>query len=514
MATQPQTVPTAKSRWALESRAAALERFLERHQAWILTIWSLVYFGGTMLRAHGKPFWYDEILTLLEARQPNLEAALRAGGDVDWMPPASHITFYLANKLAGSGEVGFRLPVIIGFWVFCLCLYAFARRRVNVSFALMAMLLPFASAFQMYSFEARSYAIVLGFCGIALVCWQAAVESEMRTWSLAGLAAGIAGALLFHYWAVLIYLPLAGAEAYRSIRRRGIDWPIWVAFFAGCIPLAVSLPFVLRSMPSWLIWRVAHPRDYIEFYQVVFRVWFAFGIPAILLLAAWFALGGWRERPAGSPPASIPDHEWIAAVLLLLTPVAAISIALAVPPHMFTARYAVPVIAGYALLGSFLAARFAGGRAAIGIALALAAAAPFTYLVTFLDRFQDPFLQAPGLDRALQNGTVVVEDLVPYLQLWYYAPDELKPRLLFLTLRGPKPAQDQKANGRRVNLVTEFSKLGVPLGAYQDFAFPGREFFIFSGRKGNLQQQVLNDGGTLEMVARSGNDRLLRARLK
>src|SRR5208337_5010194 len=161
MAPQQEIVSLPKPGLRLESRAAALERFLERRQIWILAIWSLVYFAGTMLRAHGKPFWYDEILTLLEARQPTLSAAMRALGDVDWMPPANHLTFYLWNKLAGSGEVAFRIPVMIAFWVFCLCLYFFARRRVSIFFALMAMLLPYASAFQSYSYEARGYAFML-----------------------------------------------------------------------------------------------------------------------------------------------------------------------------------------------------------------------------------------------------------------------------------------------------------------------------------------------------------------
>ena len=108
------TVPAVKYGFRLESRAAALERFVERHQIWILAIWSLIYFAGTMLRAHGKPFWYDEVLTLLEARQPTLPQALRAFGDLDWMPRPSHFTFYFTNKLTGAGEVAFRIPVMIG----------------------------------------------------------------------------------------------------------------------------------------------------------------------------------------------------------------------------------------------------------------------------------------------------------------------------------------------------------------------------------------------------------------
>ena len=392
MAPQQQAIPAPQTGWGLEPRAAALERFLERHEVWILTAWTVVYFAGTMLRALGKPFWYDEILTLLEARQPTLQAAMRALGDVDWMPPASHLTFYLTGKVFGFGEVGFRIPLMIAFWVFCLCLYFFARRRVGIFFALVAMLLPYASAFQSYSYEARTYAFLLGFSGIALLSWQCAADGAKRPWSLIGIAAGIAGAIAYQYWGVLLYLPLAGAEAYRNIRMRRIDWPIWIAFIAGGIPTLLFLPLILHGMRTWISYAgmLVHVRSYLTTYEISFRVYFAFLIPAAILLGVWFLAKGYRERPAGTREPAIPPHEWIAAAILLLLPIVAVSIALLVPPHSYSPRYAAPAVAGYALLGSFVAASLAGKRSSIGVVCALAALAPFLYLMATPERFVNP----------------------------------------------------------------------------------------------------------------------------
>ena len=204
-----------------------------------------------MLGAYGKPFWYDEVLTLLEARQPALPQALRALGDLDWMPPASHFTFYFTHKLTGAGEVAFRIPVMIGYWVFSICLYLFARRRVSIYFALMAMLLPYCSEFYLYSYEARSYAFMLAFCGLALISWQAAAEGIKRPWSLVGVALGIAGAIAYQYFGVFIYVPLGAAEVYRAIKTRRVDFSMWVALAAGAAPLIVSLPLILHRMRSW-----------------------------------------------------------------------------------------------------------------------------------------------------------------------------------------------------------------------------------------------------------------------
>jgi hypothetical protein len=512
MATQPVTAPTAKSRWRMEPRAAALERFLERRQFWVLAIWSLVYFAGTMLRAHGKPFWYDEILTLLEARQPNLPAAMRALGDVDWMPPINHITFYLTDKLVGSGEVAFRIPVMIAFWVFCICLYLFARRRVSIFFALMAMLLPYASDFQWYSYEARGYAFMLGFGGIALISWQAAAEGIVRPWSLVGLALGLAGAIFYQYWAVVIYLPLAGAEAYRSIRLRRVDWAIWAAFALGGLPLVASLFLILHGVRSWSSYSgmLVQPNAYLLFYTVGLRDSYTFAIPAALLLATWFLCGGRKERPGGTRPAVIPDYEWMAAlILLLVVPVAVFSIALVVPPHSFNIRYAALGVAGYALLVSFLAAHFAGKRSSIGLVCVLAALAPFLYLMTQPDRFENPFQEVPGLEQRLRSGPVVVPNLMSYMRLWYYTPDQLKPRLFFLTGQHAAIYYGNSPFG-------EFAKLGVPIVPYDSFALPGTEFLIYAeGRGSTLERRIVDSGGTVEIEEHlSARQVLLRAHVK
>jgi hypothetical protein len=376
---------------------------------------------------------------------------------------------------------------------------------------LTAMLLPYASAFQAYSYEARSYAFVLGFCGIALVSWQAAAEGVRRPWSLLGLAVGIAGAIAFQYWAVLIYLSLAGAEAYRSIRLRRIDWSIWAAFAVGGLALVASLYLILHGLRTWStgVGMKAHPTDFLHFYTIGFRVYFTFVIPAALLLAAWFVAGGRKEKPEGDYQAAVPGHEWVAAVVaLLLIPVTVVSIALMVPPHAFAIRYAAPAVAGYALLGSFLAARLAGKRSLIGLICVLAALAPFTYLMTHPRHFQNPVQRMRGLEQRIQSGPVVIENLIPYLQLWYYAPESLKPRLLFLGAQTP--------GGLGGAPFAEFSKQGVPVVRYDDFARPGTDFLFYADldRKSKLRKRIVDDGGTVETIELSRRRVLMLAHVK
>lgn len=499
----------------LEQRAAAYERFLYRYRFLFLAILTILYFVMTMLRAWGKPFWYDEILTFLEARQPTLSAALHAGGNADWMPPLSHVVFYATDKLVGHGEVAFRLGPMIGFWVFCLCLFAFVARRASVSFAFMAMLLPFATLFSAYSFEARSYALVLGFSGIALLAWQTAAEGVHRPLALIALSAGIAGALLNHYWAVFLYLPLAGAEAWRNYSRHKIDWPVWIALAAGGVPLLISLLVILRVAQTNLHpWSWARPRDYYLFYWNFWPV-IGFLIPIAVLLLVWLLLGGRKETPAGDRRPAFHDYEWLAAALFFLAPMLAITGALLIPPHIYVDRYLAPSTAGFTLLATFAAARWAGQRSALGIACFIAALAPFLFHFTQIHRhpLRDPYTRARLLREELetQNEPVVVSNYIAFLEIWYYAPQNVKPRLLCLD------DENAAVKFRHMDDVAGDSlrDIGVPFYSYREFATSGKQFVIYFVGWSWMTSKILEDGGTLEWLdasERSGG--LLRAHIK
>ncbi len=496
---------------ALESRCATLGRVLTRHKVAIVLILSLVYFVGTSLRANGKPFWCDEILSLLEADQPSLAASMHAGRDWDWMPPLSFVAPYLVHKIAGSSRIAFRIPAMVGFWIFCLCLFGFAARRVNIFFALVALLLPFATLFETYSFEARPYGMMLGFCGIALYCWQTAAAGTKRAFSIVGLALGIAGALLHHYFAIMIYLPLAGAEIFRSLRQRKIDWPIWAAFTAGGIPMLVSLLAAMHVMThNTHPWIQAHKQDYLLFYTSVFPYSLTFAIPVLVLWTILLVFGFDKQEPASLQRPSIPDYELLAASLLLLIPVAAITVALAVPPHVFVDRYAIVSIGGFALLTSFLSAYFAGGRSIIGVMFLLGALLPFTFDMTKARPFKNPVVQESLFGRALRDGPVVVNNFEPFLQFWYYAPEELKPHVLYLLSETAAMEYfhlDDHSGALR--------KFGVPIVDYDSFKAPGKEFFVyFTGGFDWVPEKVLHDGDTVSVVEWNGARALLRARLK
>ena len=184
-------------------------------------------------------------------------------------------------------EVSARLPAIGGFWVLCLCLFQFVERRKGVVYGLCALLLPVMTGAYFYATEARAYGLELGFTGIALAAWRSAAEGRHRTLALPALALSLACVMLCHYYGVLAYLPLAGAEAVRTRRERRLDWGVWLALALGGMPLvwrAVTILGVVRGFSSHT-WAPAYLRQGLEFWESGLAPGAAFAALFIGLLA-------------------------------------------------------------------------------------------------------------------------------------------------------------------------------------------------------------------------------------
>jgi 4-amino-4-deoxy-L-arabinose transferase-like glycosyltransferase len=253
-----------------ETVGATRARRLPRHGVRALTsrrallplAFGVVYLVATCVVAARRPLWNDEVYTYDFAQTRGLRGlwhALETGADQ--APPLSYLLTRLSTEAFGHGRLAIRLPEILAFLVFCLCMYVFVTRRTNELYGLIAMILPTVTAAGYYASEARAYALVLAFAAVALVCWQAAAAGTgHRKAALAGLAAALALATASHYYAVLVVVPLALGEITRTLRRRAVDLPVWVAFIFSALPLAAFVQLVRAAhgyaadfwgKPSW-----------------------------------------------------------------------------------------------------------------------------------------------------------------------------------------------------------------------------------------------------------------------
>ena len=504
-------MPTGSPSFERDARQIATA--LERYRYFFLAFLTLLYAIGVVRHAANRALWYDEIITVISASAPDAAATWKAAQATDASPPLLHLLTHFSMQWFGSSEVAIRLPAIAGFWIFCLCLFQFVRRRAGIYFGLAALLMPIATEAYSYAFEARAYGPQLAFCGLMLVAWQMAAEGRRRGLALVLLASSMACAVLLQYYSVLLYLPLAGAELYRTWRTRRFAWSIWVALACGAAPLVWRLATVrfIVSQFSQTTWAPAYPEQVVEFWETMLPHSLSFAVAGLAVLA--LSLIGNRTEEEALPP-KLPDHEILAGVLFLAIPVMAVAIGL-FKTHMFTPRYALMGVTGVLLLVPMIAARLANGRALAGFLLLGVSALPLVFVMVEVPDRDNPVVRDSALVKALEQGPVVVPDGQLFLQMWYYTPEPLKSRLVYLL--DPQAAvryMGFDAIDVGIDHLRPWSS--VMTADYKDYATPGREFRLYqsSMRPGWVLAKVVGDGGSAQIEQYAINRQLIRVRLK
>jgi hypothetical protein len=516
---QAATGPRATASGAsFEKDAQRMAALLKKYRYLFALILTLVYAVGAVGHARNKALWYDEVVTVIAASAPDAAGTWKAAQAIDANPPLLHLLTHFSMQWFGAGEIAARLPAILGFWIFCLCLYRFTLPRVGIYCALLALLLPIATEAYGYAYEARAYGLELAFCGLALVAWQMAAEGSKRLLACALLALSLACAILCHYYAILVYLPLAGGEAFRAWRARRIDWPVWAALAAGGAPVVWRVATITRVVDGFShpTWAPAYPEQVVEFWENGLQHTLSFLVLGVAILAVWMIRNGSTSgaaEDAGSPPA-LADHELVAGMLFLAIPIFAVGGGLLVT-HMFTGRYALLSLTGVVLLTPMIVARLCHGRALPGFLLLGLSLLPLAFVTVEIPPSRRPFADEPILVQALQQGPVVVADGQLFLQMWHYAPDALKSNLLFLVDDAAAVKYmgfDSIDGGLRA--LRPWSSVQVI--EYRDFAAPGREFPLYQNslRPGWLLPKIVADGGSADLLAFTTYRQLYRARLK
>lgn len=500
---------------SLERDARHFAAVLEKHEKLMVLLFTLIYAASALLQARSKPLWYDEIITVIAASAPTSADTLHVAQHTDASPPLPHLLVHFAIDAFGRGDIAVRIPSIAAFWIFCLCMYRFTRRRTGILFGLAALLLPVATDAYTYSVEARAYAPELAFCGLALLAWQRAVEQRKRAGSLVLLGIALSGALLCQYYAVLLYLPFGGAELFRWYRRRKIDGPVALAMGASLLPVLWRFTTILGVIHGFSqSWARPYPEQVAEFWETGLQHGAAFlALLAALLALAIVAGRNASEAPPPDPP-DIPDHELMAGALFLIIPVVGVASALLVT-HSLALRYLLPALAGLVFLIPMLAAYLTGGRALVGLLLLTANTVCIGYMILDTPQRKDPFSNEPVLAKALEQEAVIIPDGQLFLKMWYYAPPLLRSKLLFL-------ADDEAARqylgfdtiDGGLRAVKPWSTVQVL--EYRKFATSGRQFLVYQNelRPGWLLSKVVDEGATAQVRSYSAYRSLVQVRLR
>ena len=282
----------------------------------------LLAIGSLAARAQ---LWNDELYTWYFAQLPTMgDVWDELSTGVEQIPPFYYVVTRASLALFGDGELALRVPSIIGFILACTCLFVVVARRTNASYGLVGALVPLASGAATYAWEARPYALVVGFAAAAVLCHQLRADVVRPRLAVLGLALALAAATGMHYYGVLVVLPIALAEAVRVVMRRQVDWAVVAAFFAPIVPLAVSAPLIQEARRySGAFWTEFDLGSAAEFFVFLLRAdvfsasriptWLGIGFATVVLGAALIVL---LRRPRTA------QTEVAAAVGFLLIPLA------------------------------------------------------------------------------------------------------------------------------------------------------------------------------------------------
>jgi hypothetical protein len=270
----------------------------------VVALFSVLYFVDVSVRASEKYFWYDEVITLYICRLPTFHDSWQAViHGVDYNPPLFYVILRAFRSVFGDGLIGSRIPDILGFWIFCVCLFRVVYRTSGVLPALFAMLLPMATGAYYYAYEARPHGIVLGCCGLVVLLWQLASESRAAGRSservyLLAFSITLLAASLIHFYALLLPFPFVCAELLYSVRFRTVRWRNWIAIIVPPFIGAVCALVLVRNYQT-LVGKEFYPPSLgqlAQFYILILA-------PAALILFCAILLFGFdglvniRRRP-------------------------------------------------------------------------------------------------------------------------------------------------------------------------------------------------------------------------
>ena len=429
-----------------------------------------------------RPFWHDEVYTVLLS-QLSLTDIWRASLDgVDLMPPLNSIVTKGVHAVTGVGPVVTRFTAIAGFLTACGVMFMLVRRRTNLLIAVAAVLgLTLTEAWR-YAIEARAYGLTLAFFAIALYAWSEAADGRhpIRNWTV--MSAALALAVWAHYYAVLSALPIVCGEVVRQIRNRRWHWAPWIALAASGAAALPLTPLVLAASSQrttfWARPRTIEIGGIYEFLQNGLRIpTLALAILGILITIELIRRAVRREWPR-----RLPAHEAAAWIACLAVPAAAVLIGQYV--GAFARRSAILGTVGLAtaipLLIWSLGPRNRLADLTVFVTVLVAFGQLSVRVIADPVPWTNPYADRPIISDWLQGqDPIVLTGGIDYLPMWYYAPVEARSRVLYLA----DPAGQQRETGTDTSdrgYLALGRWTGVPVQPLEPFLDAHRRFWLYS----------------------------------
>jgi len=438
--------------------------------------------------AASRPFWYDELCTVVIARQPSISAIWKAlEHAADSHPPTYYFLERFADYLLPNPHIAFRLPSILGFCCIVLCVFIFVRKRSGAVSALLCSALTLMSTFyDPYAVEARGYALMSACAAIALVCYQ---RADTTRWVLLmGLSLAVAGA--FQYYAVFALFPFAIAEGTFFLKTRRLRLGVWAALVCGMLPLIAFWPLLsqLKKYFGAHFWAKPTLTGVLSVFGWFFNLSPSLGIAITAAASAGVVAIMVSERgreDSDSREVHAPFHLNVLVLGLFALPLA-VFVAMKITHGGLTERYLLPAGLGLPLAAGYILPRFDRRLVALfGVFLFFGLAAQessfWLHQRHHLGKIISP---AEEVEQFVNKAgrpdlPVVVSDARDYLQLMYYGSPAWVTRLVVLE---DAPQAEVYAGSDNVDKQLLILRSYVPLQMYEfhDFASKHPEFLLYS----------------------------------
>jgi hypothetical protein len=446
-------------------------------------------------------------------------------------PLLYHLLAHAGMRVFGVGAFALRFPAFLGFLLMQVCLYFFVRNLAGERAGVLAAAFPALTQTLYYSAEGRPYGLMLGLYALALWCWQVAVRGRDqgpgtgdqgtrigRGWALAGLAAALALTINAHFFGILLLVPVCAAEAFRTLERRRIDWPVVAAIALGMAGFLATRPFLKTAgefRKNYYNGGVIGLHDITRAYRSIFvdytrmdmRV--QHGAMVLLVLFAVALVWGcvrriFAQREPGQEP-RIPAAEWVLVLTLAALPFCGYLLAKFVT-HSIEVRYVLgAVVAISAMLG--IAAGpwlrrdgvFTAVVAVLGVAIVAADAARILEEQRrTAERMASLELPVEVKDalRANPDRELYVQDMGAFEEDRYYEPDaEVRARMTLVY----STAEELRWNRHDTMALTAMHMqhfTGLPIVSYEELkARPGEHIFVLFHTGWDWTDQAFREDG-------------------
>jgi hypothetical protein len=521
-----------------ESRSIAdfIYDLLARYELVFLALLLAFVFVYAAVSSLHKRLWYDELFTVIVATQPTLHKfalAMPPEGN----PPINTLLTRFFIRIFGLTEFSVRLAPMLCFLAALAGIYVFVRRECGAVFGLFAVVLTLSQPAWKYSFEGRPYGLLLAFLMLALVSWQSAARAadatpqRSRILALAGMVVGIAGSILSHHIGVVeVGMPLLFGEAVRTYCRRRPDWPLLATALTVFPALAITIPMIRRTNSvaiarSPILTFPLTLRKVVNYEQWAQQSWHTVISTGLVVVLVVVVLATWAPRflnrsrepyETGDPDDSairIAPHILSAAVgATLLIPITWLAMMSA--RGWYFCRYGIGTVAGMAILSCLLLARC--GTRYRAIVVSLLAIFSLNYVRGFRHELHES-VQTAAADKLVyrykSNLTIVVSDPLLYPTVWWYAPADVKDRLIYI---GDTRALLEGSYGLvEAGILAERSFTSAPIQDYDSFIKMQDHFLLDLG--GPVETAALKDrleqaGYLTTLLATEGSERLFEVR--